>query len=383
MSVEWRVPLSDLNYDHQEAAAVSAVLQSRWLTMGSQTQRFERAFAEYLGVAHAVAVSNATAGLHLANLALGVGVGDEVILPSLTFVATSNAVEYCGAKPVYAEITSERNFCISSSAIEAAITPRSKAICVVHYAGFPCDMVAIRGLARKHALALIEDAAHACGAELDGRKLGTWGDVAVFSFFSSKNVAVGEGGMVVSDNGALADRVKLLRSHGMTTGTWTRHQGEACSYDVVALGHNYRMDEIHAALGMVQLQKLEAGNQRRRQIAGYYRRHLQDVEGLSLPFLSHPGVTAQHLFPVLLDRYVHRKTFRDCLHAQGIQTSVHYPAIHQFQYQRGKYGDCSLPQTEEVSAREVTLPLFPTQTQEQVELVIKVVRQVMQERPWR
>ena len=200
----WRVPLSDLDYGTEELNAAREVLESKWLTMGGVTERFEKAFADYLGVRHAFAVSNATHALHMANLVLGIGPGDEVVLPSLTFVATANAVKYTGATPVFADISSEEDFSISPEAIRAAITNKTKAITVMHYGGHMCDMPAILAIGEEHGLAVIEDAAHAPGAELEGRRAGTWGEVGCFSFFSNKNLVTGEGGMIVTDRDDLA-----------------------------------------------------------------------------------------------------------------------------------------------------------------------------------
>lgn len=377
--MNWRVALSDLDFDDREKQAVLDVLDSRWLTMGQVTERFEDAFDEILGVKHAIAVSNATVGLHLANLAVGVGPGDEVILPSLTFVATANAILYTGAKPIFVDITSESDFSISAQAVEAAITPRTKAICVMHYGGYVCDMPVILALAEEHDLALIEDAAHAPGSKMDGHYAGTMGDVSVFSFFSSKNLAVGEGGMVTTDDDELVAQIRLMRSHGMTSLTWDRHRGHAHSYDVVALGYNYRIDEIRSALGLVQLEKLEVSNKRRREISDLYKSKLAELDGLSIPYMQHPGISAAHLFPVLLDPEVDRYTFMDAMKEQGVQTSIHYPPVHTFSYYREHFGKVSLPVTESVGSREVTLPLYSSMTDEQVEIVVQAVKKSLEE----
>jgi len=254
--VEWRVPLADLDYGIEEDEAVLNVLHSRWMTMGSVTQEFERAFASFVGARHALAVSNATVALHLACIALGIGPGDEVIVPSLSFVATSNAVLYTGAQVRFADICDLEDWTISPESIERSITARTKAILPMHYAGYPSRMVEILEIASRHGLTVIEDAAHAPGARLQGRSLGTYGEIGCFSFFSNKNLSTGEGGMLVTDRDDLAEMVSRLRSHGMTSLTWDRHQGHAYSYDVVDLGYNYRIDEIRSALGLVQLGKL-------------------------------------------------------------------------------------------------------------------------------
>src|SRR5512135_541044 len=251
--MNWTIPLSDLDFGPAEDQAVLDVLHSKWLTMGAVTQAFEAEFAAFHHAEYAVAVSNATVALHMACLALGIGPGDEVIVPALTFVATANAVLYTGARVRFADILGEAELNVSPEAIERQITPHTKAISVVHYGGYPCRMEAICAVAERHGLAVIEDAAHAPGAFLNGRHLGTWGDAGCFSFFSNKNLSTGEGGMLVTDKDDIAEKVRLMRSHGMTSLTYDRHRGHANTYDVVDLGYNYRIDEIRSALGCVQL----------------------------------------------------------------------------------------------------------------------------------
>lgn len=368
----WRVPLADLDYGPDEEAAVLDVIRRRWLTMGAVTQEFEAAFARFTGAPYAFAVSNATEALHLACLALGIGSGDEVIVPSLTFVATANAVLYANGEVRFADITGPRDLNISPEAIERQITPRTRAIIVVHYGGYPCRMPEILDIAGRHGLAVIEDAAHAPGATLDGRSLGTWGDVGCFSFFSNKNLATGEGGMVVTGRPEIAEKIKLLRSHGMTTLTWDRHRGHASTYDVVELGYNYRIDEIRSALGLVQLGKLPQGNVRRRALTSRYWRGLarEAFRGIELPFADAQGESSNHILPVLLPEDADRQAFMDAMREVGIQTSIHYPPVHQFSYYRGRYPGLSLPVTEKLAAREVTLPLYPTMSDEQVDMVL-------------
>ncbi len=370
--MEWRVPLADLDYDAREERAVLKVLRSRWLTMGSITQQFEAAFAHRLGVKHAIAVSNATVALHLANLALAIGSGDEVILPSLTFVATANAVLYTGANVKFADIIGVDDLNISPEQIERSITPQTKAILVMHYGGYPCQMQEILEIASRHGLAVIEDAAHAPGASFDGRSLGTWGDIGCFSFFSNKNMSSGEGGMLVTSRDDLAEKVRLLRSHGMTSLTWDRHHGHAYSYDVVALGFNYRIDEMRSALGHVQLEKLDKNNNRRREITHRYWQSLTG-HGFGLPFRNAAGESSYHLFPILLPEDVERKIFIDYMRSTGIQTSIHYPPVHCFDYYKKKVPNVRLAITELAASREVTLPLYPGMSDEQVDLVVESV----------
>ncbi len=373
--MSWRIPLSDIDFGPEEKDAVSGVLTSQWLTMGEVTQRFESAFAEYTGAKHALAVTNATAGLHMACVALGLRPGDEVIVPSLTFVASANCVRYAGARPVFADIGGENDLNVSPQAIERAITDRTRAILVVHYGGYPCNMPAILALARAHNLRIIEDAAHAAGSWLNYRHLGTWGDVGCFSFFSNKNMTTGEGGMVVTNDECLFEKLRLLRSHGMTSLTLDRHKGHAWSYDVVELGYNYRIDEIRSAIGMAQLAKLSGNNDRRRHLAQLYRDHLSETPGVAIPFANHPGISATHIQPILLPRGTDRLHFMECMKLEGIQTSIHYPPIHQFTAYRDMDRAASerLPFTEDLSGREVTLPLYPGMTDDDVAIVSDAV----------
>ena len=377
----WKVPLADVRLGPEEIAAVTAVLHSGWLSMGPKTQEFEAAWAHFLDVKHAFAVANGTAALHLACLAAGLDPGDEVLCPALTFVASANAILYTGARPVFVDIAGPHDLNLSVTDAAAKVSERTRAIMVVHYGGYPCDMDAVASLARQHRLKIIEYFAHAPGARYQSRQgprpAGTLGDVGCFSFFSNKNLTTGEGGLVVTNDDALAATIKYLRSHGMTTLTWDRHRGHSFSYDVVGLGYNYRLDEMRAALGLVQLQRLEGWNRRRQELTGQYRRELGQLRQLSLPFAQAPTGSTHHLFPVLLPPGSDRARFMASLAARGVQTSVHYPPIHRFSY----YGkmwppgyDHRLPHTEAVAAREVTLPLFPTMTPAQLDLVVQAVR---------
>jgi len=371
--MDWRIALSDIDLDDAEISAVERVLRSKWLSMGAVTQEFEAAFAEFLGVRHAFAVTNCTVGLHLAYAGLGLGPGDEVIMPALTFVATANALLLTGAMPVFADLVGANDLTLDPAAVAAAITPRTRAIAVMHYGGYACDMRAIMTLAERHGLAVVEDAAHAPGGTLDGLMLGAIGDVGCFSFFANKNMVTGEGGMVVTNRDDLAARMRLLRSHGMTTLTWERHQGHAASYDVIMPGFNYRIDEIRAALGLEQLRKLPERNRRRAALVGQYRAALAYTPGLELPFAAHPGQPAYHLMPVLLPDAPTREHAAAALRQARIQTSQHYPPIHRFSAYRERYGARSLPITEAAGERELTLPLHPLLGPADVELVAQTL----------
>lgn len=376
----WQVPLADVTLGPAEIKAVTEVLRSGWLSMGPKTQEFESKFADFLGVRHAFAVANGTAALHLACEVLGLQTGDEVLCPALTFVASPNSILYTGARPVFVDIVGSHDLNLSAVDSASKITERTKAIMVVHYAGYPCDMDAIRDLARQHGLAIIEDCAHAPGSiyhSRDGiKKLGTLGSIGCFSFFANKNMTTGEGGMLVTADDELAQKIGIARSHGMTTLTWDRHRGHSSSYDVVAKGYNYRLDEMRAALGLAQLKSLAEKNAERQRLTSFYRESLKDLVQIEIPFLKAPEGSACHLFPILLRKPEKRADFMLALSRQGIQTSIHYPPAHMFSYYRSLLNPCfhRLPLTEDVCAREVTLPLFAGMSQEQLGLVVRAVQ---------
>ena len=370
--MEWRVPLFDPDLGETEIDALSGVIRSKWLTMGALTAEFERHFAERVGCAHALAVNSCTAALHLALMAADIGPGDDVICPSLTFVATANAIRYCGARPIFADVASLDDWNVSRATLEAVVTPATKAIIVMHYAGYPCDMTSICEFASARRLTVVEDAAHAPGANLGGRAVGNWGTFGCFSFFSNKNMTTAEGGMVTTDRDDLILRLRRLRSHGMTTLTLDRHKGHAFSYDVTDLGYNYRMSELNAALGLVQLAELGARNAQRRLLVEHYRSKLTGIPELSAPFESACGEPAYHLMPVLLPKGCDRQSVMENLKAAGIQTSIHYRPIDTFTaYQDAGLGPSEhVPLTHEIGERVLTLPLYPALPAVEVDYVL-------------
>ncbi len=369
--------MSKTCFSDAEYEAVKRVLDSGWVTMGPETHAFEKEFANYLGSEHAIAVSSGTAALHLSLLALGIGPGDEVILPSLTFVATANAVRYVGAVPVFAEISGLNDWNISVGSIESKIRPATAGVIVVHYAGFPCQMDKIQTLVKGRGLKLIEDAAHAPGAFFNGKALGAWGDAGCFSFYSNKNMTSAEGGMIVTNNEETARQISLLRSHGMTALTWDRHLGHCFSYDVLRTGFNYRIDELRASLGKAQLAKLNKNNRRRRELTRSMRSELN--VGLPITFPFSDGMISEsgcHIFPILLDDSQKRPAFMEHMKHLGIQTSIHYPPIHKFtSYADFPSEGSQLPVTELVAAGEVTLPLYPSMTDKDLAFVCQAVKQ--------
>jgi dTDP-4-amino-4,6-dideoxygalactose transaminase len=379
--MQWRVPLTDLTLGDEEVSAVAEVLRSGWLTQGAQVDAFERAFSERLGTRHAIAVTNGTAALHLALAGVGLEPGDEFILPTLTFIATLNAGLYCGATPVLADCVSEDDLTISVEDVERKITDRTRVIIAMPYGGFCPDMEALAALADARGITLIEDACHAPLAQVGDRKIGTFGRAGAFSFFSNKNMTTGEGGMAITDDDALADRLRRMRSHGMTTLTWDRHRGHAADYDVVERGYNYRLDEVRAAIGLVQLAKLPEATERRCESAAKLRTAIEalGIDGLTIPFAHPRGTPVHHLFPILLPEGVDRTTFRTAMTERGIQTSVHYPLLHRFSATQELLGnddnDLDLPVAEAIEHRLVTLPMGPHLDVEAVGLIAEAVEE--------
>lgn len=372
----WKVPLFETCFGAPEEEAVVSVVRSGWLTMGDQVQRLESRFSEELDGAHVIAVNNCTAALHLALAGLGIGPGDEVLVPSLTFVASVNAVRYVGANPVFVDVTDPLDPCIDPADLERRITPRTRAVVVVHFAGFPCDMRQIMAVARRNGLAVVEDCAHSLFSSLDGVRCGVWGDASAFSFFSNKNMTCGEGGLVVTPREGVAADFRLRRSHGMTSVTLDRHRGRAISYDVVNLGFNYRLDEIRAALALAQLDRLPGYLEARKQLWCGYLQALEELPAIRTP---HFGGRSQdvgvHIMPVLLPEGVDRHEVIGALRARGIQTSIHYPPVHLFSAYHT--ADADLPHTESFASRELTLPFFPGMTDAQVELVVQSLKEVL------
>jgi dTDP-4-amino-4,6-dideoxygalactose transaminase len=354
--------------------AVLDVLRGGWLTMGPKTAEFEAAFARHLGVEHAVAVSSCTAALHLAYLAAGVGPGDEVIVPAMTFAATAAAAIYCGATPVFADVLGPHDLSLDPADVAAKITPRTKAACVVHFAGYPA---AVRELLEVCGdIPLIEDVAHAPYANVDGRALGTFGLAGAFSFFSNKVLACGEGGLLATNDNRVAELARLLRSQGMTSGTWSRHTGQTETYDAVAMGFNYRLDEPRSALLLSRLKRLPEGIERRRALTRRYREQLR-MPGLIVPYSDD---SVQHstcyVMPVLVEDAARRDAVRRHLKEHGVQTSIFYPAVHEFTAYRERYG-ADLPKSEFVARAEITLPLFPDMTEAMQDRVVHALREAL------
>ncbi|MGI5531971.1 DegT/DnrJ/EryC1/StrS family aminotransferase [Streptomyces syringium] len=381
---DWKVSLYRPEIGAAEREAVADVLRSGWLSTGPVTQDFEARYAAALGVDDAVAVANGTAALHLAVLALGLGPGDEVVLPSLNFVSAAAMVALSGATPVFAEVSGAHDLSLDPADVAARITSRTRAVVAMHYGGYAADLAALSELARAHGLVLIEDAAHAPATTTAQGVLGTVGDIGCYSFFATKNLAVGEGGMVVARDPDIRARIRRLRSHALTVSAQDRHRGGPSTYDVDTLGLNYRPTEIACALGRVQLDALAAKGKRRQEAVRQYRERLADLPGITLPFADRPvEESAHHLFPVVLPEGLDRDVVQDRLKAAGIQSGVHYPPTHLFTAYRERYGlgPGSLPVTENVTGRQLSLPLYAGIGDQEVRLVVEAVRAAWQPAP--
>jgi dTDP-4-amino-4,6-dideoxygalactose transaminase len=376
---DWIVPLADVRLSEEDVQAVASVYREGWLSQGPRVAEFERAFADFVGSQAAIAVASGTAALQLGLALLDLQPGDEVILPSLTFAATAATIVQAGARPIFADVRATNAPWLSYDRVRGAIGPRTRAIVNVAYAGHPGETTAIAELAAERGLTLIEDAAHAAGAWAGSRHVGTIGRLGAFSFFANKNLPLGEGGMLVTDDLALAERARLLRSHGLSSGTWDRHRGSVVfDYDVIETGFNLRLDEPRAALGTRLLARLLADNRRRAEIAERYVDALGGVDGARPAFAPEPGVIcAWHIFPLVLGRDVDRAAFRAHMHRAGVQTSVHYPPLH-LTTAFSTRSEAQLSSTEEYGRRTVTVPLFPHMTNVQQQCVSKAIKAAIQ-----
>jgi len=372
--MEYKIPLFDLNFDACEEQAVLEVLRSKWISTGPKTAEFEQLFSEMLHVKNAIALTNCTVSLHLAMKLIGVKEGDEVICPSLTFVATVNAIRYVDATTVFADIKSYEDLTLDPDDIERKITPKTKAIIVMHYGGFACDMDRIMAIAGRYNLKVIEDACHGPLSEYKGKKLGTIGDIGCFSFFSNKNISTGEGGMLVTNNDDYAERTKLLRSHGMTSLSYERAKGHSTSYDVIELGYNYRIDDIRAAIGIVQLSKLRQDLEKRQKIRDEYIKRIDSAEDIIIPFRDRQDFSSNYIFPIILKNsdYKKRNSIRNSLANEGVQTSIHYLAVHRFSFYK-KFSS-SLPKTEYVAGNLITLPMYSKLSESDIKFIISKIR---------
>lgn len=372
--MSYEIPLFNLNFDEKEAQAAYDTIRSGWISTGAKCVELEAKFAAMLDAKYAITMSNCTDALHICCILCGFGPGDEVICPSLTFAASANCIRYVGATPVFADVVDSDHINIDPADIERKITPKTKGIVVVHMAGYPAKMDEIMAIAKRYNLKIVEDACHGPLSEYKGKKLGTIGDCSAFSFFSNKNISTGEGGMLVTNSEEFAEKARLLRSHGMTTMSYQRASGHATEYDIVALGYNFRLDDIRASIALEQLKKLPGDLQQRAVVRKRYVENLASIKGVTVPFADWAEFTSNYIMPVVLTDGTkeRRDIIRKKLHDAGIQTSVHYPAIHKFSIYRD-YG-AVLPQTEYITEHEITLPMYAALTLEQVDFICNTLK---------
>ncbi len=377
------LPFSRPSIGDEEIAAVEQVLRSGWITTGPKSQALEEQFADYVGCKHAVALSSATGGMHITLLALGIGPGDEVITPSQTWVSTANMISLLGAKPVFVDV--DRDTLMTDAArIEAAITPRTKAIVPVHYAGAAFDLDPLYALAAKHGIAVIEDAAHAAGTRYKGRHVGAQG-TAIFSFHAIKNMTSAEGAMFVTDDEALASRVRMLKFHGLGVDAYDRLTGgRKPQAQVMEPGFKYNLADINAAIALVQLERLDAINARRSELAAAYRQKLAGLPVQPLAVPAYAQTHAWHLFILRIDSErcgMDREAFMKGLQDQGIGTGIHFIATHLHTWYRQRDPDLYLPDTEWNSARLCSIPLFPDMSDQDLDRVVGAIASLMDKRP--
>jgi dTDP-4-amino-4,6-dideoxygalactose transaminase len=373
------IPLSRPSISDREIEGVVECLKSGWITTGPVCKSFEDKFCELTGASHAISLSSATAGMHLVLLALGVGEGDEIITPSMTFASTINMITMLKAKPVFADIHYD-TLNINADKIEEKISRKTKAIIPVHFAGAPVDMDRILKIAKQHRIAVIEDAAHAVGTYYKGTHAGGFGHIAIFSFHPIKNITSGEGGMITHGDEKLENQLRLLRFHGIKRDAWKRYgKGGNPEYDIQRPGFKYNLTDIQAALGLAQLSRLNEINRRRSEIAELYVEGLKGAEGLELPGIpDYPHVHAWHLFIVKI-LSMDRGNFMEKLSQYNIGYGLHFPACHLLSYVKRQFktGMGMLPETERAADRIISLPLFPDMKNDDVFYVCEAIREIL------
>jgi dTDP-4-amino-4,6-dideoxygalactose transaminase len=369
--------------EDQEINEVIATLKSGWIAKGPRTIELEKKFAEFVGAKHAIAMNSCTAALHIALLAAGVGPGDEVITTPMTFSASANTIIHCGATPIFVDIDPE-TFCIDPAKIEEKITAKTKAIVPVHYSGQACNMDEIRRIAKEHNLFVSEDAAHAIYTEYKGKMIGSEGSAASFSFYATKNIATGEGGMLTTNDDAIAEKARVLSSHGMTKAAWNRYgKGGNWRYDIEYPGYKYNMFDIQAALGLKQLEKLDRMQQRREEIAKVYNDTFGAMPQLIVPKAAAYTKHSWHLYVLQLDLSkltISRDKFIEEMGNENIGVSVHFIPVHLMSYYVNTYGykEGDFPVTESYFDRIVSLPLYPSMRDEDVEDVVFAVKRIVE-----
>lgn len=387
------IPYGRQVVEDDDIAAVTAVLRGDWLTQGPAVEQFEAAFAAAAGAAHAVAVNSGTAALHAALEALGLGPGDEVVVPPITFTATANCAVFVGATPVFADVTPSGH--LDPAEVARRLTPRTRAILAVDYAGHPCDYAALGALAHRHDLALVCDACHALGARWQGRPVGAIGRLNTFSFHPVKHIATGEGGMITTDDAALAARMRAFRTHGITKDAARFLPADACAplaeqgpwyYEMQTLGFNYRISDLNCALGRSQLRKLDRFVARRRAVAARYTEALRDLPHVGVPPVAAAAEPSWHLYPLAINFSALGRTrtqVMEALRAHGVGTQVHYIPVCLQPYYRERLGarPGDFPGAEAFYAQTLSIPMFAGLTDPQVDHVIAALRSVLQPRP--
>ena len=365
--------------EEDEIKEVVDTLKSGWLTMGPKTIEFEKLIAEYTGAKHAIAVNSCTAALHLSLIVLGIGKGDEVITTLFTFASTGNVIVHTGAKPVFVDIERE-TYNIDPEKIKEAITPKTKAIIPVHYAGQPCDMKAIMEIAEDYSLFVVEDAAHAIGAEYEGRRIGTFGTTTCFSFYATKNMTTGEGGAITTNDDKLGDKLRILRLHGISKDAWKRYSEKGnWYYEIENCGWKYNMTDMQAALGIHQIKKLDTFIEIRRRYAQIYNEELRKIGGLITPYEKPNVKHVYHLYPILLENY-NRDEFIEKMQEKSIGCSVHFIPLHLHPFYKNIFGfkKGDFTNAEWIYEREVSLPLYPKMKEEDIHGVVNTVKDIIE-----
>ena len=368
------IPLFRPDFGDAEIEAVAEVMRSGWIGLGPKVEEFEKKFAEYVGARYAVAVNSCTAALHLTLLAYGIGEGDEVLVPAISFVSTAHAVEYVGAKSVFVDVEAD-TLCMKASDVKKKITQKTKAIIPMHYGGHACDLGNIHVAAAGKDIHIIEDAAHACGSTFAARHIGGYGNGVCFSFHAVKNLATADGGMITTNDEGLAAKLRRLRWCGIDKDTWQRCEkpGYGWYYEVTDLGYKYHMNDLNAAIGLVQLERLDEMNRRRRQIAEIYTEAFKRVDWLTTPIEKDYAKSSWHNYSCRVADGVDRNDFIRHMLSLNISAGVHYMPIYMHPYYKNHFSDC--PVADEVWQRIVLLPLFPSMTPEQIIRVITALKE--------
>jgi len=382
MSGYMKIPFFKPFIDEEDIKSVTSVLKSRWLTGGPKVQKFEKKFADYIGARYAIAVGNCTQALHLSMKVLDIGLGDEVIVPTFTFASTANCVLFIGAKPVLVDID-EKTFNISPESILEKITPKTKAIIPVHYAGQCCDMDEIMQIAKDYKLHIVEDCAHAIGSVYKRKRAGTFGITGCFSFYATKCMTTAEGGMVVTNNKKIGEKIKLLRSHCMTKSAYEREKEASWFYDIIDLGYNYRMSDIQAALGISQLRKIDKINNMRIQVAKYLTSKLKHIRGITPPRKAKHRNHIYHLYVIRVDEevldYTRDQIFEELV-KRGISCSVHYTPLHRFSFYKRlfNFNLKDFPVAEKVYEQIISLPIYPQLQKTEIDYIVSSIKDIIE-----